>query len=157
MDTLKMDEPIALRTRRKFKLQYPSEDSEPRKDTIRLDKTDTEMRELLICLIARNKEQRVQIKAMNLMLKDVLAQHTSIVSKLQVTETELLSLSKSRGKDSTHEETRKVVKPFGPRLPRAKLNTEANVCAMLPTTSLDDSDVNSNDSYNCSSLFYDYG
>jgi hypothetical protein len=49
MDTLKMDEPIALRTRRKFKLQYPSE---PRKDTILLDKTDTEMRELLICLIA---------------------------------------------------------------------------------------------------------
>ncbi len=36
MDTLKMDEPIALRTRRKFKLQYPSE---PRKDTILLDKT----------------------------------------------------------------------------------------------------------------------
>ncbi len=48
---------------------YPSE---PRKDTIRLDKTDTEMRELLICLIAQNKEQQVQIKAMNLKLKEVL-------------------------------------------------------------------------------------
>ncbi len=38
MDTLKMpmmDEPIALETRRKFKSQYPSE---PRKDTILLDK-----------------------------------------------------------------------------------------------------------------------
>ncbi len=38
MDTLKKDEPIALQTRHKFKLQYPSK---PRKDTIRLDKTDT--------------------------------------------------------------------------------------------------------------------
>ncbi len=79
MDTLKMDEPIALRTRHKFKLQYPSE---PRKDTILLDKTDTDMRELLIRLIAQNKEQQVQIKAINLMLKEVLAQQTLIVSKL---------------------------------------------------------------------------
>jgi hypothetical protein len=44
MDTLKMDEPITLRTRRNFKSQYPSE---PRKDMILLDKTDTEMRESL--------------------------------------------------------------------------------------------------------------
>ncbi len=88
------------------------------------------------------------------MLKEVLAQQTPIVSKLHVTETELLSLSKSEGKDSTHEETRKVVKPFGPR---AELNQKANVCTMLPTTSLVDSNVNSHDSQNCSSLFYDYG
>ncbi len=78
-----------------------------------MDKTDTEMKELLICLKAQNKEQQVQIKAMNLML--VLAQQTSNVSKLHVTETELLLLSKSKGKHSTHEETRKVAKPFGPR------------------------------------------
>jgi hypothetical protein len=149
MDTLKMDEPIALRTRHKFKLQYPSE---PRKDTIRLDKTDTDMRELLICLIAQNKEQQVQIKAMNLMLKEVLAQQTLIVSKLHVTEAEPISLSKSKGKDSTHEETRKVVKPFGPR---AELN-KAKVRTLLPT-SLDDSDATSHDSDNCSSLFYDNG
>jgi hypothetical protein len=84
---------------------------------------------------------------MNLMLKEALAQQTSIVSKLHVTETELLSLSKSKGKDSTHEETRKVVKPFGPTCrPRAELNKEPNVCTMLPTTFLDDSDVNSHDS-----------
>jgi hypothetical protein len=151
MDILMMDEPIALQSRHKFKLQYPSE---PRKDTILLDETDTETRELRICLIAQNKEQQVQIKAMNLMLKEVLAQQTLIVSKLHVTETEPLSLSKSKGKDSTHEETRKAVKPFGPR---AELNKEANVCTMLPTTSLDDSDVTSHDRYNCSSLFYDYG
>ncbi len=105
-------------------------------------------------MIAQNKEQQVQIKAMSLMLKEVLAQQTLIVSKLHVTETEPLSLSKSKGKDSTHEETRKVVKPFGQR---AELNKEANVCTMLPTTSLDDSDVTSHDSYNCSSLFYDDG
>jgi hypothetical protein len=91
---------------------------------------------------------------MNLMLKEVLAQQTSIVSELHVTETELLLLSKSKGKDSTHEENRKVVKLFGQR---AELNREANVCTMLPTTSLDDSDVSSHDSYNCSSLSYDNG
>ncbi len=88
------------------------------------------------------------------MLKEVLEQQTLIVSKLHVTETEPLSLSKSKEKDSTHEEIRKVGKPFGPR---AKSNKEANVCHMLPTTSLDDSDVNSHDSYNCSSFFYDDG
>ena len=89
-----------------------------------MDKTDTDMRELLICLIAQNKEQQVQIKAMNLMLKEVLAQQTLIVSKLHVTETEQLSQSKSKGKDSTHGETRKVVKSFGPR---AALNKKAIV------------------------------
>ncbi len=90
-----------------------------------------------------------------MMLKEVLAQHwrqTSIASKLHVTKTELLSLSKSKGKDSTHDETRKVVKQFGPR---AELIKKANVCTMLPPTSLDDSDINSHDSYNCSSSFYD--
>ena len=49
-----MDEPIALRTGRKFMLQYPSE---PRKDTILLDKADTEMRGLQICLIVQKKEK----------------------------------------------------------------------------------------------------
>jgi hypothetical protein len=105
-----------------------------------LDKTDTEMRELLICFIAQNKEQQVQIKAMNLMLKEVLAQQTLIISKLHVTETDPISLSKSKGKDSTHEETREVVKPVGPR---AESNKQANVCTMLPTTSLDGSDLTS--------------
>ena len=104
------------------------------------------MRELLICLIAQNKEQQVQIKAMNLMLKEVLAQQTLIVSKLHVTEAEPISLSKSK----TH--ARKVVKPFGPR---AELN-KAKVRTLLPT-SLDDSDATSHDSDDCSSLFYDDG
>ncbi len=114
-----------------------------------MGKMDTEMRELIICLIAQNKKQQDQIKAMNLMLKEALAQQTSIVSKLHVTETELLSLSKSKAKVSNHEETRKVVKPYWPRF---ELNK--NMCTMLPTTSLEDSDVNSHDSHNCSSLFY---
>ncbi len=70
-------------------------------------KTGTEMRELLIRLIVQNKEQQDQIKAMNLMLKEDLAQHTSIVSKLHVIETELLSLSKSNRKDATHVEARR--------------------------------------------------
>jgi hypothetical protein len=88
-----MDEPVAQRTRRKIKLHHVSE---PRKDTILLDKMDTQMRELLIRFIAQNKEQQDQIKAMNLMLMEVLAQQTSIVSKLQDTETELLWQSKSQ-------------------------------------------------------------
>ncbi len=78
-DTIKMDEPVAQRTRNKIKLQHLSE---PRKDTILLDQTDTEMRELLIRLIAQDKEQQDQIKAMNLMLKEVLAQQILIVRKL---------------------------------------------------------------------------
>ncbi len=44
-DTIKMDEPITQRTRCRFKLQLPSE---LRKETIFLDKTDTERRELRI-------------------------------------------------------------------------------------------------------------
>jgi hypothetical protein len=92
---------------------------------------------------------------MNLMLKEVLAQQTSIVSKLHDTETELLRQIKSQGKDSTHEEARKVVKPFGPR---ARLNEKANVCTMLPTTALDGSDVSPlNDSHNDVSLLYEEG
>jgi hypothetical protein len=72
-DTIKMDEPVAQRTRGKIKLQHLSE---PRKDTILLDKPDTEMKELLIRLIAQKKKQQDQIKAMNLMLKEFLAQQT---------------------------------------------------------------------------------
>ncbi len=78
-----MDETVAQRTRRKIKLQHLSE---PRKDTLFLDKTNTEMRELFIRLIAQNKEQQDQIKAMNLVLKKVLAQQTSTVSKLHDTD-----------------------------------------------------------------------
>ncbi len=63
-----------------------------------MDKTDTETRELLIRLIEQNKEQQDQVKAMNLMLKEVLAQQTSFVSKLHDTETELLRQSKSQRK-----------------------------------------------------------
>ncbi len=92
-------------------------------------------------MIAQNEEQQDQVKAMNVMLKEVLAQQTSIASKLHVTETELPSLSKCKAKDSTHEETRKVVKPYRQR---AELNK--NGCTMLPTTSFGDSDINSHDS-----------
>jgi hypothetical protein len=47
-------------------------------------------------LIAQNKEQQDQFKAMNLMLKEALAQQASIVSKLHDTETELLSCCSGR-------------------------------------------------------------
>ncbi len=84
-----------------------------------------------------------------MMLKEVLVQQTSIVSKLHDTETELLRQSKSQGKDSTHDEARKVVKPFGPK---AKLN----VCTMMPTPALDGNAVSSfNGSHNDVNLFYE--
>jgi hypothetical protein len=106
-------------------------------------------------LIAQNKEQQDQIKAMNLMLDEVLVQQTSIVSKLHDTETKLLRQSKSQGKDSTHEEARKVVKPFWPRV---KLNEKANMCTMLPTTALDGSVISPlNYSHNDISLLYEEG
>ena len=56
--------------------------SEPRKEAIFQDKTDTEMRELLIQLVAQNKEQQDQIKAMNLVLEEVLAQQTVIIQQV---------------------------------------------------------------------------
>jgi hypothetical protein len=57
------------------------------------------MGKLLIQLIAQNKEQQDQIKAMDLMLKEVFEQQTSIVIKLHDTETELLWQSRCKGKD----------------------------------------------------------
>ena len=75
------------------------------------------MGELLIQSVVQNKEQQDQIKAMNLVLEEVLALQTTIVNKLHATE--LLWESGSTGKDpnqaSNEEEARKVVKPFGPR------------------------------------------
>ena len=88
-----------------------------------LDKMDTEMRHMLIQLIAQNKEQQDQIKAMNLMLEEVLAQQTNIVNKLHATE--LLWESESKGKDSTqtsNEEARNVVKQFWPRAKLSQSN-----------------------------------
>ena len=108
-----MDEPIAQRTRDRLKIQHPSE---PREETIFLDKSDTEMRELLIQLAGQNMEQQDQIKAMNLVLEEVLVQQTTIVNKLHATE--LLWESESKRKDSaqtSNEGAKKVVKPFGPR------------------------------------------
>jgi hypothetical protein len=105
-------------------------------------------------LIAQNKEQQDQIKVMNLMLKEVLVQQTSIVSKLHDTEIELRRQSKFQGKDSTQEEARKVFKPFGPR---AKLNEKANMCTILPTTALNDNAVSPlYDSHKDVSLLYGF-
>ena len=89
---------------------------------------------------------------MNLMLEEILVQQTSIVNKLHATE--LLWQSRSQGRDSaqtSNEESKKSVKPIGPR---AESNEKASTCrsikrfkttmfrTMLPTTDLDGSDVN---------------
>ncbi len=81
--TIKMDEPIARRKKCGFKLQRQSE---PRMETTLLDKTDTEMRDMLTQLIAQNKEQQDQIKAMKLVMEQVLAQQTTIANKLHATD-----------------------------------------------------------------------
>jgi predicted secreted Zn-dependent protease len=71
-----MDGPVALRTRRRIQLQYPSE---ALKDNCVLceAQTDTEVRELLPQWIAQNKKQQDEFKAMSLALKIVLEQQTN--------------------------------------------------------------------------------
>ena len=144
-DTIKiLDEPIAQRTRCMLKMQSPSE---PRKESIFLDKTDTEMRQLLIQLVAQNKEQQDQIKAMNLVLEEVLAQQTIIVNKLHATEMPWESESKRKvSAQTSNEDAKEVVKPCGPRAERANVCRSVRVTTrrtMLPTTNLDSSDVSS--------------
>ena len=55
-DSLKMDETIAHRTRRKFKLQYPSEAMKD-KDILSGLQVEAEDKELLLHLIAQSKRQ----------------------------------------------------------------------------------------------------
>ena len=85
------------------------------------------MRHMLIQLIAQNKEQQDQIKAMNLILEEILTQQINIVNKLHATE--LLCQFGSTGKDSAQisneDIAKEVVKPCGPR---AKPRVKANVC-----------------------------
>ena len=144
-DTIKiLDEPIAQRTRCMLKMRSTSE---PRKESIFLDKTDTEMRQLLIQLVAQNKEQQDQIKAMNLVLEEVLAQQTIIVNKLHATEMPWESESKRKvSAQTSNEDAKEVVKPCGPRAERANVCRSVRVTTrrtMLPTTNLDSSDASS--------------
>ena len=64
--------------------------AQPGKKSIFLDKTDTEMRQLLIQLVVKNKdpEQQDQIKVMNLVMEEVIVtvQQTIIGNKLHATE-----------------------------------------------------------------------
>jgi hypothetical protein len=81
-DTLKMDEPIALRTRRKFKLQYPSEAMKD-KDILGGLQIEAEDKELFQQLIAQSKRQQGEIIETKLVLKKVLELQISIVQELQ--------------------------------------------------------------------------
>ncbi len=76
-----MDEPIALRTRRKLKLQSPSEVMKV-KDILGRLQTEAEDKELLLQLIAQNKRQGEFIET-QLVLKKVLELQISIVQELQ--------------------------------------------------------------------------
>jgi hypothetical protein len=131
--TRKVDKPIAQRTRSKLKLQLPPK---ARKENDILDKADTEVRELLLQLLAQNKEQQKKIKEMELMLKKVLAVQTSIVDKLHGNAAGMTLQSDSKGEPTQTSIAEEMVKPF---TPKAKWGEKP----MLPTTSLDGSDVSS--------------
>ena len=136
-DTIKMDEPIARRTRRNLRIQHPSK---ALKDKDALDKADTEVRELLLQLIAQNKEQRDQIKAMNLVLEKVLEQQASMINELHGNAAASQNDSQA---SNISIESMELVKPF--KYPRVNFNDRANMCRTraMPTTDLDGSDVSS--------------
>ena len=77
-----MDEPIALRTGRKFKLQYPCEAMKD-KDILGGLQVEAEDKELLLQLIAQSKRQQDEFIETKLALKKVLGLQISIVQELQ--------------------------------------------------------------------------
>ncbi len=77
-----MDEPIALQTRRKFKLQYPPKAMKD-KDILGGSQIEAKDKELLLQLIAQTKRQQGEVTEMNLVLKKVLELPISIVQELQ--------------------------------------------------------------------------
>ena len=90
------------------------------------------MRELLIHLVAQNKEQQDQIKAMNLVLEEVLAKQTIIVNKLHATEMSWESESiRKVSAQASNEDAKEVVKQYGPR---AQPNKRANICRSVRIT-----------------------
>ena len=96
-------------------------------------------------LVAQNKEQQDQIKAMNLVLEEVLAQQTRIVNKLHATDMQCESKRKVSAQTS-NEDAKEMVTPSGPRAKRANICRSVRVTTrqtMLPTTNLDSSDVSS--------------
>lgn len=79
-DTIKMDDPIALRTRRRTKLQHPSKAK--RAKNIPGKSKGTEEKSLLLQLIQQNKRQQDRITELNLMLKKVLELQLSMLHEL---------------------------------------------------------------------------
>jgi hypothetical protein len=153
-DTLKMDEPIASRTRRKFKSQYPPEAIKD-KDILGRLQIEAKDKELLLQLIAQSKRQQGEVIEMNSVLKKVLELQISIVQELKEEITAELR-NDTQGKSDKKFKCN-VVKQFGPRA-KLTVNEKANVCTMLPTTALDFSAVSSlNVSHNDVSLFYEEG
>ncbi len=82
MDSFEMNEPIALCTRRKFKLQYPSEAMKDKDILVGLQ-VEAEDKKLLLQLIAQSKRQQGEFIGTKLVLKKVLELQISIVQELQ--------------------------------------------------------------------------
>ena len=72
-DTIKMNEPVATRTRRSTKLQHPSMAEKTKNITGKLQmETEENMKSILLQLRQQNQQQQDRLTEMNVMLKNVL-------------------------------------------------------------------------------------
>jgi hypothetical protein len=79
-DTIKVDGPVAMRTRGRTKLQHPSKAKRAKK--ISGKSTDPEEKSLLLQLIQQNKQQQDRLTEMNVMLRKVLELQLSMVREI---------------------------------------------------------------------------
>ena len=165
-DTIKMNEPVATRTRRSTKLQHPSTAEKTKNITGKLQmETEENMKSILLQLRQQNQQQQDRLTEMNVMLKNVLELQLLVVHELRKdVEAELQSKEKlplpgpelvnSRtatneiGADTTEASSR----PFKQNVTHAsdgstakcyfartlKANTTENI-EILPTSAMDDS------------------
>ena len=80
-DTIKMDDPVAMRTRRKTKLQHPS--NTKRAKNISGKSTDMEQKSLLLQLAQQNKQLQARLTEMSVMLTKVLELQLSMAREIR--------------------------------------------------------------------------
>ncbi len=117
-----MDEPIELRTRHKFKLQYPSE-AMKHKDILGRLQVEAEDKELLLQLIAQSKSQQGEFMETKLVLKKVLELQISIVQELQG---EITAELRNDAQDRSDKKFKcELVKLFQPKVTSENEKTQA--------------------------------
>ena len=80
-DTIKVDVPVAMRTRGRTKLQHLSKAK--RAKNISGKSTGTEKKSLLVQLIKQNKQQEDRLTKMNVMLRKVLELQLTMAHEIQ--------------------------------------------------------------------------